>query len=168
MSSVFQKASALFLALFRRTWKCQQFIHSVRQTDINRILMKAFQQDLKFFLLSVLCVPVSTGRVKNAGIIGQVWKHLARDSKKEESKETISAGQYQRLCCHQSKGHYFRFPYNLSCNGVDRLGDTWNAFSHIPRQKGLSCFRFILCVSLKSCSSVLPFLYMYFITAATC
>lgn len=49
MSSVFQKDSALFLALFRRTWKCQQFIHSVRQTDINRILMKAFQQDLKVF-----------------------------------------------------------------------------------------------------------------------
>lgn len=98
MSSVFQKDSALFLALFRRAWKCQQFIHGVRQTDINRILMKAFQQDLKVFLLSVLCVPVNTGRVKNASVIGQVWKQLAKDSNKEESKETISAGQCQRLC----------------------------------------------------------------------
>lgn len=49
MSSVFQKVDALFLALFERTWTCQQFIHSVRQTDTNRILMKAFQQDLKGF-----------------------------------------------------------------------------------------------------------------------
>lgn len=49
MSSVFQKVDALFLALFGRTWTCQQFIHSVRQTDTNRILMKAFQQDLKVF-----------------------------------------------------------------------------------------------------------------------
>lgn len=108
MSSVFQKVDALFLALFGRTWTCQQFIHSVRQTDTNRILMKAFQQDLKgFFLLSVLCVPVNTGRVKNASVIGQVWKQLARDSKKEEDKETISAGQYQ------SQGNYFQISLQI-------------------------------------------------------
>ena len=75
----------------------------MRQTDINRILMKASQQDLKTFLSSVVCVPVNTVRVKNTGIIGQVWKqlnHIARNSKKEESKEAISAGQYQMLCHH--------------------------------------------------------------------
>lgn len=89
--------------------------HSVRQTDINRILMKVSQQDLQIFLSSFVCVPVNTVRVKNTGIIGQVWKqlnHIARDGKKE-SKEAISAGQYQTLCHHQSQSNYFQIPLQI-------------------------------------------------------
>lgn len=45
--------------------------------------------------------------------IGQVWKQLAKDSKEEESKETVSAGQYQRLCHHQIQDNYLQISLQI-------------------------------------------------------
>lgn len=69
--------------------------------------------------------------------------------RQQESKETISAGQYQVFCHYKSQRNYFRIPLHIITQWCEQ---TWGHLKCIaPRWKELSCFVFTLHLSLNNC-----------------